>query len=45
MGSGSTLLACKNTNRNGIGIEMDENYFEIAQKRIKDQESILTLFS
>jgi site-specific DNA-methyltransferase (adenine-specific) len=34
MGSGSTLVACKNTNRNGIGIEMNEQYFEIAQNRI-----------
>ena len=34
MGSGSTMLACKNLNRNGIGIEMDENYFKIAQERI-----------
>jgi site-specific DNA-methyltransferase (adenine-specific) len=36
MGSGSTLVACQNTNRNGIGIEMDEAYFKIAQKRIKE---------
>jgi len=36
MGSGSTMVACQNTNRNGIGIEMDENYFEIAKKRIED---------
>lgn len=36
MGSGSTLVACQNTNRNGIGIEMDEAYFKIAQQRIKD---------
>ena len=34
MGSGSTLFACKNTNRNGIGIEMNEDYFNIASKRI-----------
>ena len=34
MGSGSTGVACVNTNRNFIGIEMDENYFEIAEKRI-----------
>jgi len=34
MGSGTTMLACKNLNRNGIGIEKDENYFKIAQERI-----------
>ena len=36
MGSGSTGVACKNTNRSFIGIEMDENYFDIATKRIKN---------
>jgi len=35
MGSGSTMVACENTNRNGIGIEMDNNYFNIAEMRIK----------
>lgn len=34
MWSGTTWVACKNTNRNFIGIEMDEKYFDIAQKRI-----------
>lgn len=34
MGSGSCGVASKNTNRNFIGIEMDETYFEIAQNRI-----------
>lgn len=34
MGSGSTGVACMNTNRNFIGIELDKNYFEIAKKRI-----------
>ena len=34
MGSGSTGVACINTNRKFIGIELDENYFEIAQNRI-----------
>jgi len=38
MGSGSTGVACKNTNRNFIGIEKDENYFNIAQSRIKGTE-------
>lgn len=34
MGSGSTGVACKNTNRNFIGIELDEKYFKIAEDRI-----------
>ena len=38
MGSGSTLVACQNTKRNGIGIEMDSNYFKIAQQRIKEND-------
>lgn len=35
MGSGSTGVACVNTNRNFIGIELDENYFNIAKNRIE----------
>ena len=38
MGSGSTMVACQNTNRNGIGIEQDDKYFEIAKQRIKENE-------
>jgi len=34
MGSGSTGVACINTNRDFIGIELDKNYFEIAKERI-----------
>lgn len=34
MGSGSTGVACKNTNRHFIGIELDKNYFEIASERL-----------
>jgi len=34
MGSGSTGVACKNTNRNFIGIEKEQKYFKIAQERI-----------
>ncbi|MBO7712046.1 MAG: site-specific DNA-methyltransferase [Methanobrevibacter sp.] len=36
MGSGSTGVACVNTNRNFIGIELDENYFNIAKARIEE---------
>lgn len=36
MGSGSTGVACVNTNRSFIGIELDTNYFNIAKKRIED---------
>lgn len=41
MGSGTTGVACKNLNRNFIGIEMDKNYFEIAEKRINDMEFLI----
>jgi len=36
MGSGSTGVACKNTNRNFTGIEMNEEYLKIAEQRIND---------
>lgn len=36
MGSGSTGAACKNLNRKFIGIELDENYFNIAKERIEN---------
>lgn len=34
MGSGTTGVACKNLNRNFIGVELDKDYFEIAKTRI-----------
>ena len=37
MGSGTTGVACKNLNRNFIGIELDPEYFKIAEQRIKDE--------
>jgi len=36
MGSGTTGIACSNTNREFIGVEMDKKIFEIAEKRILD---------
>ena len=36
MGSGSTGVACKNTNRNFIGFELDETYFNIAKERLEE---------
>jgi DNA modification methylase len=36
MGSGSTGVACKTLNRNFIGIELDNEYFDVADKRINN---------
>ena len=35
MGSGSTGVACKLTDRNFIGIEIDDKYFDVAKQRIE----------
>ena len=40
MGSGSTGIACKNTNRNFIGIELDEKYFNIACNRLEERQCV-----
>ena len=39
MGSGTTGVACKNTNRSFIGIEINKNAFEIAKKRLNFKEN------
>lgn len=44
MGSGTTGVACKELNRNFIGIELDEKYFEIAKARIEETEKQISLF-
>lgn len=43
MGSGSTGVACVNTGRNFVGIELDNGYFEIAQKRIEKAQLKITV--
>ena len=40
MGVGATIIAAKDTNRNYIGIELDNEYFKIAQDRIKPKEDL-----
>ena len=40
MGSGSTGVACVNTKRDFIGVELDENYFDIARRRINDTTGV-----
>ena len=41
MGSGSTGVACRNLNRNFIGIEMEEKYYEIAKERLNETQTRL----
>lgn len=43
-GSGTTGIACLNTNRNFILIEKDENYFKIAAKRIVDADFMINSY-
>ena len=43
MGSGSTGVAAKNTNRKFIGIEQDDNYFKVATERINKEEKQLKI--
>jgi len=45
MGSGTTGVACQNTNRKFIGIEKETNYFDIAVKRIKDNVGLFTILN
>tara|TARA_R110000744_G_scaffold17091_4_gene46638 strand:+ start:80 stop:781 length:702 start_codon:yes stop_codon:yes gene_type:complete len=40
MGSGSTGVACKNLNRNFIGVELDEKYFNVAKERIEKHRPV-----
>ena len=39
MGSGSTGVACVNTNRRFIGFELDEKFFKIAEQRIEEAQA------
>ena len=43
MGSGTTGIACKNLNRDFIGMEMDDKYFELAKKRIENHQPQIKL--
>ena len=43
MGSGSTGVACINTNRNFIGIELDKKYFDIAKNRIEETKGAVVV--
>ena len=41
MGTGTTGVACKNLNRNFIGIELDKDYFDVAKNRIESTNQTL----
>jgi site-specific DNA-methyltransferase (adenine-specific) len=45
LGSGTTAIACKQTNRNFIGCEIDAGYFAIAERRIADAQTQLRLIT
>ena len=45
MGSGTTLVACQRLGRQGIGIELDADYFEIACKRVQEVVNNPPLFT
>ena len=40
MGSGTTAIACMNTNRNFIGFELNKEYYDISLKRIEEHEQV-----
>lgn len=44
MGSGSTMVACANINRKGIGIELMQEYYDIAVKRVEEAGKQASLF-
>ena len=44
MGSGTTAIACINTNRNYIGFELDENYYKKSLERIKNHTTQTDIF-
>ena len=44
MGSGTTGVACKRLGRNFIGVEIDKDYYRIAEERINNAERDLCLF-
>ena len=44
IGSGTTAIAAIKTGRHFIGFELDKKYYDIARKRIKDEQAQLTLF-
>ena len=39
MGSGSTMVACVNTGRKGVGIELTQEYYDVATERVKQAQS------
>lgn len=43
MGSGTTAIACLNTNRNYIGFELDKDYYDLSTKRIKKYQPKLVM--
>ena len=45
VGSASSLIACRRTNHKYVGFEIDEDYYELATKRIETEGGQMTLFN
>lgn len=44
MGSGTTAVACRDMNRQFIGFEIDEKYYNVCLQRLEEKENQLELF-
>ena len=44
VGSASSLIACRNTNHKYVGFELDENYYQLAKKRLDQETAQMNIF-
>ena len=44
VGSASSLIACRNTGHQYVGFEIDKHYYDLANKRLKQEEAQMNIF-